>query len=229
MFALFIPDCLAVTPAVLQGIGCAGLFERMHPPAFADCVSGPAGLRGKLVFSDVKPGASELPPFPYDPALQRWIECDGYWVGVWKDRPATPEYLLREMTIDGHEVILRDGNAWVIPMVEYLPQRITYDRETRQEKQMPFAEDAEFIARANELFAYFISDDFQQRVAIEKVVHIENGLAFAAAALAKNYRVNRDLVDALELIGEVEAFAVARIVTGLSLVDELEAQKKTAL
>jgi hypothetical protein len=135
--------------------------------------------------------------------------------------------LEREQLIDGPPVILCDDKSWVVPVCIYFPKRLTLNRTTGEEERKAAPEHAEFIDRCNELFMWFLGDEFQEKVAEEKIVVIPKGLTFAADALSKNYRVNRDLVDMLGLIDDNTAFAVARVATGLSLVDEIDAQKKT--
>lgn len=216
--AVFIPGRHRNDLAILKEVGCDDLFDLIASPMYADISGGPGGVAGKLICSSRAPQVSS-----YHPDAQEWFECGEYWLGFWKHAKPTPDMLAREQIFDGKQVLLRDGNLWTIPIGDLMPRRLTLDRSTGEEVRVPSHEHVEYVARCNELFAYFLSDDFQTRVAEEYVVHIEGGLTFASQALAKNYRVNRDLVDHLGLIDEHSAFDVACVACGLAMVDSVAA------
>lgn len=220
--AIFIPGCEVNDVSVLKEIGCDELFDRSATAMFADQFTGPGGQHGKLIYP-----SRELALASYQPDKQEWFDCGAYWIGYWKDRKPTPEMLARDPLIDGEPVLLCDDQTWVIPICEYFPMRLTFDRVNGGEKKVPSREHADYINWCNELFRWFITDEFQKKVEEEHVVQIENGLSFAAAAISKNYRVNADLVDVLGLVDELKAFNIARVATGLALIDIPEDQKKT--
>lgn len=207
--------------SILQEAGCDSLFDRIAQPQFTDCFEGPCGS-GKLIYAN-----RGVPVSEYRPDLQQWLDCGKYWLGIWTNRKPTPELLQREIVLDGQLLRLCDGNMWSIPIVEYLPHRLTVDRTTGNEIRVVAPQHLDFAEWCNQLYRYFLSDEFQDRVKEEYVIHIENGLTFAAAALAKNYRVNRDLIDMLGLIEDHEAFKIAEVATGLALFNQLDDQKKT--
>lgn len=242
MLAIYVPQEHPLTPERLQELGCGKLFGHDAAPMFVgEPVEGPDSSLGRIAWigRQVMGGMEEQPIQTYQPELQAWHEAarDGdlepgrYWLGFWKDNPPGPVYLQRgdeSEVIDGNWVQLHDGDLWLIPVAEFAPHRLTVDKQTGNECEQPAKEHREFVAAANELYAWFLGKGFQEVVSKEFRVVVPNGLSFAAMALAKNYRVNRDLVDALGLIAEHEAFAVANVACGLAAVADF-AQKKTPL
>lgn len=221
--AVFIPGQKPNDVSILQEVGCDKLFDHIVQPIFTDCLEGPGGQSGKLVY--MNRGAALA---FYKPEFQEWLDCGGYWLGISRYNRPTPELLQRDPLVDGHAVKLCDNNSWTVPLCDLFPKRLTINRETGAEERKISSEHADYIDKCNELFLWFIGDEFQEQVANEKIVIIPNGLTFAADALSKNYRVNCDLVDLLGLIDDCTAFAVARVATGLALAEQYaEAQKKT--
>lgn len=197
--------------------------------------SGPDGGSGKLVTFD----AIGLPDTPryVDLNTQEWraappdpdheLPAGRYWLGYVKAAKPTPVELQRSDLCDGEPVLLRDGNQWVVPIADYLPKRLVINDATGNEERQVPKRHAEFVQWANLLYDWFLSDGFAKLSGEKKEVVIPRGLTFAAMALEKNYRINRLLVDMLELMEDYEAFELTKVATGLAASMRLVAQKKS--
>ena len=61
----------------------------------------------------------------YRPDQQHWIKsAEGYWVGMWKDDPPSPQQLARPYQERGRWVTLGDGNSWLIPEVHEIDRNL---------------------------------------------------------------------------------------------------------
>jgi hypothetical protein len=226
----YLPKYAGDERAELARRGLGSLLDPGIDAIFTEVRKGPDGGHGKLV--TFWPGNS-----PREVCLesQTWMEAppDGdfakgrYWVGyVRAQKPSAGELQRREL-IDGEPVALADGNAWIVPCCEFAPKRLTRDRNTGAETRVVKDEYQHWVDWSNALYRVFVSDAFHTLVEKQRIVHIPNGLGFAALCLAQNYRVNQDVVDLLGLIGEYEAFEIARVATGMSIMERLLVQKKS--
>lgn len=215
---------------VRRGLG--SLLDRSVTPIMVEATTGPDGEHGTLVTFC---GAVPLPPPPYDEAKQTWLaappdgelEAGRYWLGYVNDAKPSAGELQRGTLFDGEPVTLRDGNQWVVPISGFLPKRLTRDRTTGEEIEAVADEHRDFDTWSNAILDLFMSSGFLEMVTREKVVHIPKGLRYAALALAKNYRVNLDVIDCLDLVGGHEAFDVARVACGMLTLERVLGQKKT--
>jgi hypothetical protein len=233
---VYLPGCTGQDPQELERRGLGDLLDRSVSPIMMPILSGgPDGGSGKLVTFD-GPGLSDTPR-NVDTATQEWraappdpeheLEAGRYWLGYVKNAKPTPEELQRKQLIDGEPVVLADGCSWVIPIADFAPERLTYDPNTGAEISVPEDRHRLFVDRANEIFAHFMSDSFHELLSKELTATIPGGLSFAGLALSKNYRVNANAVDLLQLVGQVEAFEIARVAIGMKMVERLLAQKKS--
>jgi hypothetical protein len=237
MFALYIPGRHRNDNAILHEVGAGWALDPSVTAMFVDVENGPDAGMGKLVYFDSRRRMSPYQIVSLNADAQEWLPAakDGeqaegrYWLGVPKAHNPTPDDLQRETVIDGLPVTLCDKQQWVIPIADYFPRRLTLNRSTGMQEDRPFAAHLPFINRTNEMFRLLIGDEFQGRIAEELRVQIPDGLIYAAEALEMNYRVNRDMVDMLGLIGEFEAVKIAGVATGLELLETIETQKKTRL
>jgi len=94
-----------------QEIERAGLGHAFAPHSEPICNalrgSGPDGGQGAIVTLSDR--------YNYKPAEQTWEQGVGYWVGMWKDSPPTPDDLQRKEIVPGDMVTLGDDNAWIVP------------------------------------------------------------------------------------------------------------------
>lgn len=239
MFAIYLPGKRGAHESMLRDAGAGWACDPSVVAMFADVSEGgPDGGGGVLVYFDPRGRFAPNMLATIDMAAQDWLPAapDGelpagrYWVGIWKQQKPTPDDLQRATLVDGAPLLLRDGREWVIPIADYLPRLMTINRQTGDEELRPLPDHLSFIERTNEIFKLFISDEFHDRLKDDFRVVVPKGLTYAAEALAVNYRVGRDLVDMLGLIGEFEAVQIAGIATGLDLVATAEAtQKKSPL
>ena len=239
MFGLYIPKRRIASPDALRDLGADWALDSSVTPMFADVIQdGPDGGGGTFVHFDGRGrfAPNHLATINLD--AQDWLPAapEGelaagrYWLGVWRKQKPGPEDLQRATVNDGPPLALRDGRHWVIPIADYLPKLMTINRQTGDEELRPLPEHLSFVEKTNELFRLLMSDDFHRELEETFRVVIPRGLSYAAEALSVNYRVNRDLVDMLGLIGEFEAVQIAGIATGVDLVATANAaQKKTPL
>lgn len=218
-----------------QSLISAGLGELLDPavdPAYLNTVKGPDGSHGVLVAFC---GAIPLPPPAYDAETQEWLEAppDGelakgrYWLGYVKTAKPSADVLQRSELIDGEPIRLADGNNWIVPCAEYAPKRLTRDRDTGDEARIVTDAHRLWVKWSNEIYRWFTSTGFQAAVEANRAVTIPNGFRYAALTLSKNYRVNIDVLDLLGLVEDFEAFQIARVATGMTIIERLVAQKKT--
>lgn len=229
----YLPKCPSVSREALRERGLGDLLDSSVDPVPVATTKGPDGGAGMLVTFC---GAIPLPPPAYDAVTQEWLEApaDGeqqrgrYWLGYVKTAKPTAHDLQRGTLIDGEPVLLADGQQWIVPCCEYAPKRLTRDTETGRETKVVASDHKLWVDWSNALFQTFVSNSFQVLVEKDRVVQIPNGLGYAALCLTKNYRVNMDAIDLLQLVGEYEAFEIARVATGMSIVERIAGQKKTA-
>lgn len=225
---VFLPEFDGDVQAEMKARGLGDLLEPGIEPIPVRTSKGPTGGPGMLC------GFETSDPREYNATTQTWLEAppDGelpkgrYWVGYANNAKPGPEVLQRRELIDGEPVLLCDNGVWAIPCAEYAPKRLTRDPESGKEVRVARPEFSDWVAWANALYAMFVSDAFSLMVEKQKVVHIPDGMTFAALTLSKNYRVNTDVVDLLELIDEYKAFDIAKVATGIALLEKLLPEKK---
>lgn len=233
MFSLYLPGQGPNSEAALRDVGAEWALDSSVTPMFCSVDEGPDGVSGRLVYFEQRGRFSTRHLAAVDLSAQRWepaapdgdLPAGRYWLGVWKGQSTNPTDLERAKVVDGVPVELRGGGLWVIPIVDYLPQCVRLNRTTGEEELRPLPEHLSFIEQTNALFHYFIGDEFQDRVRETFKVLIPKGLSYAAEALAINYRINRDLVDMLDLIGEYEAADIATVATGLQMAATVDQKK----
>lgn len=217
-----------------ERLGLEALLDRRVAVLPVECNRGPDGGAGSLVGFD-SPEFPRDTPTIYDDKSQEWLAaatdgelaCGRYWVGYVKGRKPRPEELQRRTIYDGEPVELGDHGVWVVPVADYLPRRMSRDRATGKEISVPKDEHAEFVRLANETFQHFLSDGFAVMLAQNRVV-IPNARRLADMALAKNYRVNADVIDLLGILEDLSMIEIAKAATGLTLAGRVLDQKKSA-
>lgn len=226
---IFIPDYEGDDRNELAARGLGDLVDASVDAIFTPISKGPTGGSGRLV--TFLPGNA---PREYDAKLQTWIEAppDGelkagrYWLGYVTKAKPRPEDFQRATLIDGEPVVLCDDKVWVIPCAEYAPKRLTRDRLTGVEIKVPADDCRHWVDWSNAIYRVFVSNEFSAIVESTGKVQIPGGLAYAALTLSKNYRINIDVVDLLGLVDEHKAFDVARVATGMAIMERLLMQKK---
>lgn len=159
----------------------------------------------------------------YEPDKQTWHQLsDVLWVGIVNDAPPTPLELQRKTLVHGHLCELQ-GNAWVIPVLRSLADRVTLPRvpkwvngtcmlTVRKEWQALWQKSARMwdIVTSPE-------DGFYEEI-----------LELTADVMAANYRIDRALQGVLEILDTLNWEAVLRAAVDWPAVEAfLEAQKKS--
>lgn len=226
---VYLPGCEDAKELAARGLG--DLFDPSVDVIPTPVMSGPDGGAGCLITF-----CGAIPDTPREVNLetQEWREAPPngelakgrYWLGFVKGAKPTPDELQRRELCDGELVTLRDGRQWVVPIADYMPKRLTIDPNTGREVREVAERHRAFVHWADSLYEYFLSDGFSKMLQKDLVVQIPDGLAGVATALSKNYRVNRDVIDLLELVEDYEAFEVVKVATGLAATLRSLAEKK---
>jgi hypothetical protein len=231
---LFVPDKGQVSSKDLIALG-AGDF--LDPLINIGCVGVPAGgpdnHRGGLVLfkSEFQKSIDSrlVGDYEWRAALPDGkLEAGRFWLGKPKvdDQQLQPGDFERLHMLQGLPVTLKDGNVWKIPLAQYLPQQQGLNSEGK-ECRRALDEHLEFSEQAKEYFELLMGVELPEVEAIAAVIEIPGGFEYAVMALAKNYRINRDYVDWLALLGDEELFEIVSATVGLNLKKQIEAQKKT--
>ena len=134
-FNYFFPNRRAVKLPQLVELGLGYAFDPetsaapKTPFEQRPVTNGPGGQHGLIVsLSDEYCG--------YYKDLQEWkqeIDTE-YWVGMWRDKPPTPDTLARENQIAGHWLRLEDGHDWLLPLARHWSE---FDGEVKYERTLP--------------------------------------------------------------------------------------------
>ena len=215
-----------------QELTCRGLGDLLDPavrPIFTPIDDGPGGQAGALVHF------APFPPTPYDDATQKWqaappcgeLAKGRYWLGFTNAQKPTPEMLQRRDLIEGEPVVLSDDKVWIIPCCEYAPKRHTLDRDSGAEIQVVKDNHREWVEISNELFQVIIAQGYGTVSDESYTIEIPDAIRYAALTLAKNYRVNADVVDLLELVDDHTISELVLAATGITHLAKLIRQKKS--
>jgi len=196
-FLYFVPGKTAGGQVDLAELGLDGVFPPGKAPAGA-CMEGPGGDRGWLMAIAPK----QFEDFRYSPNAQEWHRAMGgaFWVGWDKQDKPKPANLQRERLLDGHPIILADGNSWQIPVARLagmttgyvLPKVMGLDEdgnpaETVESRYQMLAEAADIVYSAQH-------GDGGTVLPYEEVERI------AVGALSANYRIGRWGIRALGIL-----------------------------
>jgi hypothetical protein len=125
-FVLFIPDSgdesLSISDTLIS-VGCGHLGDRVNTPQ--QITQGPDGGKGKLYSWMGNSGqVHRFEPDEWLPAIaspdEGFAECR-YWVGVNSNSPPKPIDLLRSYPYSGENVLMGDGQQWLVPRATSLP------------------------------------------------------------------------------------------------------------
>lgn len=112
-FIYFIPGGRGASAEALEAVGLNEMLGDLSLSS-GQIDKGPNGAGGVLIRID----GDRAPRLRYAGEGQVWRECAGgkFWLGYDREHPPTPEDLVRPDLIDGHSVLLEDGNKWLIPV-----------------------------------------------------------------------------------------------------------------
>lgn len=228
-YQLYVPKTADTWPT-LEGILPARWLSGVNQ---VETHSGPDGGAGR-VFSWPTPSAPEN---QYLPDRYKWVAgqggrlpgqwssraaAGGYWVGLRKGSPPTPEDLALPERFAGRELTLGDGQVWTVPAAAKLPRAYRlrdgiWTSEVRAEFRMFWDDSVVWFERS--------------RPALEgratSIVAPPEWIDYVLSALALNYRLLPEVASELGLLGTDNAFdAILATVSGHLLL-EVAAEKKS--
>jgi hypothetical protein len=200
-----------------------------------DMTTGPDDERGLFGWFD-DGSLNSLPPLnPRDasitwrPAAPDIGQAPGrFYLGVVSGSIPAPADLRRARPLQGFVVKLADGHDWSIPVAATLPKRLCLDHATGEQRRIVEAAHREFWKESRIFDDLFRSH--AQAGAVEllaAVVHHDQAPAFAVSALAKNYRLTRDLVDVLGLLDDESLFWTIAATIGMPTPAQLAIARET--
>ena len=201
-YLVYVPGEHADNESTLVAVGLGGIVDPFNPAKVAKVDAGPDGSAG-LIFHWIdqdKPNANPIP----DTASNDWAKakpCEAlkagrFWLGKPKWDTITPASLERRSAIGGMRVLLDDQQEWSIPVARQSPHDYRLD-DSAQPVRKPQARFEKFYndtARFYELFRRYWETGVD--------LSLDEAWSFANEALSINYRVNADIVDWLELLGD---------------------------
>jgi len=234
---IYIPGQVVRKRETLLAIGLGSMLDSHVSACWNDVFEhGPDGQAGQIVFFDCPHAPHTSSPRGLNLETQEWREAakcgdlarGRYWIGWDKKNPPSPEDLIRSKTVPSESVPLLDGEEWEIAVASFVPHRRGIDMETGEEIRVPQAQFATYADECKVWEAFFM--DFGQTAGdlVGRVLNLKGGFKFCVDSLAINYRVNSDLIDGLQLIGDTEVFRIIVAAIGVGLRAGIEDQKKTA-
>lgn len=187
------------TVDLLRSVGLELLFDEGAGIDFADVLAGgPDGGSGLLV--KVAPDGE---PLHYSADKQEWHKLtpspDGKyaagraWIGWDREQRPGPAQLARRQQLSGEWMTLRDGNAWLVPIIRQLPKFMGLDDDGSVSGLLEPAYQ-EFYDDSLRVFSEFVEKN--GKITIDW----ERAFSYSVRALAMNYRVSRDVVARLGLL-----------------------------
>jgi len=191
-FLYYLPKARSVSAAAIDAAGLRPFFAEIPAGTWGAVEQGPAGW-GCIAAPTNDPLSVRV---RYAPAEQAWIEAPGYWVGVERSGLPGPRDLERPEVVDGHEVKLADGRAWLVPVARSFtgaagfPRRLALGPDGRWVAAM-LPQYAQICARAERIWEAMrhelgLADESEP--APEEIGDDER-INAAVDALAVNYRI----------------------------------------
>ena len=216
-FVYFLPglaEC-RVDSALLERFGLRELFRGTAVRA-RQTAAGPDGA-GLLVCD-----AAEPEPAPAYTGGQRWARrLDGLaWTGYAADSPPAPEELLREDQVGGHRVLLGDRRQWLVPVARMFPEgTLLPETLVMGPKGLVRQVAPEYLGLWEDACRLW---DSGGQLADEEVWQL------GARALAVNYRLGADEVNALGLFTSATLGKVAAALVDAPVVEAARAELDAA-
>jgi hypothetical protein len=112
--------------------------------SYSPCLAGPDGAPGCVLAVDeasLAAGGKRPALVRYDAGGQAWQAGKTFWLGVEKNAPPREIDLRRPAVLPGHLVTMGDGQAWRVPCLRYLPEKMVLDDDglVRREPLAAFA------------------------------------------------------------------------------------------
>lgn len=216
MYFLYLPGAQGADPKLLDDVGLASVnIGWSHVPVLGN---GPDGGQGVFCFCGNTDG-----PRGVHLDSQEWKPEQGqdpprYWVGWVKGAKPGPADLARKKQHPGTAVTLCDGNEWLIPLARQLPHVNGikpgggFKRKLKHEYQAFWD------------LSQVIHDSLLKNFMVNECQRWEwnqfECWPFSCAALAQNYLLTPEIIDALELLEDDSHFEIAEACTELSAAAE---------
>jgi hypothetical protein len=191
-------------------------------------------------------GNAETDPVPTCAGRKQWVPAEEldedlpakrFWVGIDRDRPTVPSDLAWKRQHDGNWMILADGNPWLIPAAIRLPHKYKLGPGGKAERVIA-DQYAEFyrlaeqhmttIFRELDLLDVLSGENPDKELSAEPVaIAIEDGVRFCWTAMQLIYRVNPDILSALEVLDDQ---SLQRVIAGAidlpTIIETRDSKKK---
>ncbi len=230
-YLVYIPGVTGASPNHLSNVGLGGLLD---PHASADCQDmlrhTPDQGQGVVFYwLDHQDHANDPwhlgnhPDIDWAAAKPKGeLKAGRFWLGCCHGQIVTPEALLRRDNLGGAAVTLEDGNRWLVPISTVLPRTYALDENTGAPILKVANKYQQYCDLAHLNYMAMVSQDPTHDVSVT------GAWDFAEMALGWNYRINADVMDWLKLVGSGTMIRILAASYDGVLIEEIEAQKKTA-
>jgi hypothetical protein len=229
-YLVYIPGVTGASTDHLSRVGLGGLLD---PNSSPDCVDAtrftPDGGQG-VIFYWIDHGNPLNNPrhmgphqdIDWTPAKPKGeLPAKRFWLGVCHGQQVTPNALLRAGNIGGDLLTLDDGQQWLIPVAKMLPRKFDLD-ETGAPILVVKTKYQEFYEQAERNYRVLM------RQSVDEDISMPEMWAFAERILNYNYRVTAEVIAWLGLLGEVSIINLLGGSFERGVIEQIEAQKKTA-
>jgi hypothetical protein len=200
-------------------------------PAYSDgtCFLGPDGGQGRIAYwNDQRTSGAPKPPC-VEREKQVWyplpkrgeLPAGRAWFGWWKDDPIVPADLLRKRPLPGTDVEL-GRYSWNVPTARNLPRVFSFDAEGARTWSYEKEAHVRYFDEAWRLVAKMGQTFREGSFSYE----LDELLTFVEQALAINYRVSLELLDAMKAIREESIWKAAYVAAGFP-VDDSDGKKNS--
>lgn len=146
-----------------------------------------------------------------------------YYCGFWGGRPPTPLELGKPPGVPGMEIMLGDGNRWVVPVAELLPKDVIFKAGSPQAVVKQQFE--KFWDESTRWVGWFLEADPEREIPESFIPDL---FEYVLRALSLNYRIVPELVTQLRLLDYQTIFASVAATLHKPAIDDVELEKKTA-
>lgn len=203
-YALYLPGRPARNASALEAVGLLGLCKDSGPE-FADILGkGPDGGHGLLATwrKVTDSGGLTVGEYTWKPAKAdkaRSLPAKRFWLGT-PLAGIAPQDIERKQQFRGYGITLADGHKWIIPPAVNLPHKHGLDDDG--EPARIIADEWRAYWERSEQFAveFFHAFDLIAHGQQEAKFTLKDAWRFACEALAINYRIAPEVVDALGLL-----------------------------
>ena len=161
----------------------------------------------------------------YKPDEQNWQRSlnEKYHIGLYVNEKPGPADLTRKEQIDGYEILLSDGNKWMIPLARAFPAG------TSLPQSLIMGSDGKLTAELMPKFLAFskkaekLWNDFLKIFGLEEgkpEMTIEQAWDMTVEALNFNYHISTDEINILKLIDSKNIWEICKAVIDYPAIEE---------